>query len=78
MLLGNKSDCRGPDNAGKCVAPEVARRYAEEEKLLFEEVSAKSGDRVSASLQTLADAVCESPRPRPLSPPRLLSRSRPQ
>lgn len=59
LFVGNKADCRIAENAGKCVVTEQVRKYAEEEKLLFNEVSAKSGENVSQSLQTLAEAVCK-------------------
>lgn len=58
MLLGNKSDCRMAENAASCVPTDQVRKYADEEKLLFQEVSAKSGDNVANALNALAEAVC--------------------
>jgi len=57
LLLGNKIDLRTAENTDKCVPTELVRQFAEHERLLFMEVSAKTGEGVNASLQLLAEAV---------------------
>lgn len=39
MNLGNKSDVRGPENAAKCVQPEVTNKFADQEGVRIESIT---------------------------------------
>ncbi|XP_036361701.1 ras-related protein Rab5 isoform X1 [Octopus sinensis] len=63
-LAGNKADCADERE----ITVEEARRYAEEQKLMFVETSALSGHRVNDIFMILADKICELSPAKPSDP----------